>query len=109
MFDFVLFWKEELHVISELSLARAHLEGTSMIPAIVVDEIHDSLVYLLLGYDLPSETRGEYTTGVSIGCFRTPLLHNYFICILIPTEILVLLLKGWSIAYRVRVVPRAHH
>lgn len=109
MFDFVLFWKEELHVISELSLARAHLESTSMIPTIVVDEIHDSLVYLLLGYDLPSETRGKNTTGVGMGCLSTPLKHNNFICILIPSEILVLLLIGWSIAYRVRVVPRAHH
>ena len=94
MFDFVLFWKEELDVISELSLARANLEGTSMINAIMVDEIHDSLIQLLLGYDLASETRGENSTGVGIGCLGTALKHNYFICILIASEILVLLLIG---------------
>jgi hypothetical protein len=105
VFDFVLFWKEELHVISELSLARANLEGTSMINAIMVDEIHDSLIQLFLGYDLPSETRGEHPTGVVVGCLGTPLKHNYFICILIASEIHILL----SITNRVRVVPRAHH
>ena len=105
MFDFVLFWKEELHVISELSLAWAHLKGTSMINAVMVDEIHDSLIQLLLGQDLPSETRGEHPAGVVIGCLGTPLKHNYFICILIASEILILL----SITNRVRVVPRAHH
>jgi hypothetical protein len=55
MLDFILLWEKELYVISELSVARAHLEGTSMIPAIMVDQIDDSLVFLLLGYDVPSE------------------------------------------------------
>jgi hypothetical protein len=74
-----------------------------MIPAIVVDEINDFLVYLLLGYDVPSETRGEYTACVGIGCDGTALKPNYFICILIDREIRILLLIGG-----IRVVPRGH-
>jgi hypothetical protein len=103
MFDFLLIREEELYIISELSLARVHLEGTSMIPAVVMDEINDSLIYLLLGQDVPSETRGEHTSSVGIGCDGTPLKHNYFICILIHREIRILLLIGG-----VRVVPRGH-
>ena len=103
MFDVLVIREEELYVISELSLARVHLEGTSMIPAVVVDEINDFLIYLLLGYDVPSETRGEHASCVGIRCDGTPLKHNYFICILIDREVRILLLiRG------VRVVSRGH-
>jgi hypothetical protein len=79
-----------------------------MIPAIVVDEINNFLIYLLLGYDVPSETGGEHTSWVGVGCHGTTLKDNNFICILIDREILILLLIGWSIHLRIRVVPRRH-
>ena len=79
-----------------------------MIPAIVVRYINDFLIYLLLGYDVPSETRGEHTSWVGVGCHGTTLKDNNFIRILIDREILILLMIGWSIPLRIRVVPRGH-